>query len=149
MYKLTSIHYNIQTNTHQTTHFKKHNNKITCTHNPNPSTYITHSQIKLKTLQIIISLTYKCHHSITISLYMQFNTNINLQLLIQLKISSYTYHHTLSFLIQNTSYLNPSKFTYEHQTKPQNQKIFTSLTHQWDISLLIYLNIHFKPNIDL
>ena len=43
------------------------------------------SQIKLKTQQILISLTDKCHYRLTIYLHIKFKPNINLQLQIQTK----------------------------------------------------------------
>ena len=83
-----------------------------------PNTFsITHSKIKLKTQQILISLTNKCHYRLTIYLHIKFNPNINLQLQIQLNISTFTYHHTISFLIQNPSSNNqPNILCISNQT---------------------------------
>ena len=46
-------------------------------------------------------------------------------------------------------YLNRSKITYEDGIDAENQKLLVSLTDKWYISLIIYLNMHSKPNIDL
>ena len=49
----------------------------------------------------------------------------------------------------NGIYHNPSKITYEDGIDAENQKLLVSLADKWYISLIIYLNMHSKPNIDL
>ena len=44
-------------------------------------------------------------------------------------------------------YLHP--ITCEDEMYAVNQKLFKSLADKWYISLIIYLNMQFDPNIDL
>ena len=59
--------------------------------------------------------------------------------------------HTYAFTphTQCPIYINRSKVTYEDEINAENQKLLISLTDKCYISLIIYLNMHFKPNIDL
>ena len=52
-------------------------------------------------------------------------------------------------LTPNIPYLNRSKVTYKDEINDENQKLLVSLTDKCYISLIIYLNMHFDPNIDL
>ena len=52
-------------------------------------------------------------------------------------------------LTPNIPYLNRSKVRYEDEMDNKNQKLLVSLTDKWYISLIIYLNMQFDPNIDL
>ena len=59
--------------------------------------------------------------------------------------------HTCPFAshTQYPIYMKRLKVTYEDEINAENQKILVLLTNKCYISLTTYLNMHFKPNIDL
>ena len=64
-------------------------------------------------------------------------------------IAFFTHTYARTPHTQCPIYMNRSKVRYEDETNAENQKLFKSLTDKCYISLIIYLNMHFKPNIDL
>ena len=61
----------------------------------------------------------------------------------------FTHTYALTPHTQCPIYMNRSKVRYEDEMDNKNQKLLVSLTDKWYISLIIYLNMHSKPNIDL
>ena len=59
--------------------------------------------------------------------------------------------HTYAFTphTQCPIYMNRSKVRYEDEMDNNNQKLLVSLTDKWYISLITYLKMQLKPNIDL
>ena len=61
----------------------------------------------------------------------------------------FTHPYTFTPHTECPRYHSRSKITYEDDIHAEIQKIFNSPTDKWYISLIIYLNMHFKLNIDL